>query len=874
MYDCRPLGAHLALRIFVSMVVMVAVQTPTNAQVVTVGKGSYRTDLPLGDDGQPRRLMKAKPSVGDRFAQPVPTNDWCSSLVWPTVLDGQSDWVVTALWKSQSDELLATFGHGLPFVYFERKSERPAKIQFLKASIDRHQQPVEPIVFELRGVDGKHSQADGKFLLSVNAGKNVGVGSMARIQYDFDGDGETDRVERFSLMATDPVESSWETYSDQSHELDSNQSHGAKRDFKNGTVTLEFWKVFGEGQLQLDLESCKIELPIDEGTRFPSKRGSLEFRPQSAIVETAKEGPTAAKIFYRDRNSVGVTVNRTHYGLFAPGGATWLPAGSDVDELSSSLGGKSYFSIAVLPDNRPETIKWFQDRAFAFVRDTNIEYRYDARSSSVKTVFSITKETMEGQQTELPIALYRHQHLNLVDREPLTEFEFAGPRGNMKVLSGESFTTSTKFLGVLPSLPVPESSKAILGPMVEAYFEELSARERTFERDDTYWNGKEFGKISEVIQIATQIGKDKICEQLVKLLQRRLESWFDAADTERFFYYDKTWNTLIGYPDSYGSADTLNDHHFHYSYFIKAAATIAQYDPDWVRAENYGGMIDLLIRNCATGERGDPLFPWMRFFDPYAGHSWASGNAAFASGNNQESSSESMNFATALILYGEAIGDERIRDLGVYWHATEAEAIKHYWFDNDGEVFPTGFGAPCVGMVWGDGGTYGTWWTANPEEIHGINFLPLTGGSLYLARDPDYVKRNFESMLAANERFHNAGFEGDPLKPTAWQDITYEYLALADPADAARRYQVNGLETNSEFGETKAHTHQWIAALTWLGRYDASVQANWPTAVAFNKQGKRAYVVYNGGQNSQPVKFTDGVKFDVPVGLHCFWREN
>ena len=171
----------------------------------------------------------------------------------------------------------------------------------------------------------------------------------------------------------------------------------------------------------------------------------------------------------------------------------------------------------------------------------------------------------------------------------------------------------------------------------------------TFQRSDTYWNGKEFGKISEVIHIADQIGKHKIRDELVKLLQARLESWFDGKDQERFFYYNQQWNALIGYPDSYGSADILNDHHFHYSYFIKAAATIAKFDPDWVKPENYGGMIDLLIRNCANYDRTDKRFPWMRFFDPYAGHSWASGNAGFASGNNQESSSESMNFASSLI---------------------------------------------------------------------------------------------------------------------------------------------------------------------------------------------------------------------------------
>jgi endoglucanase Acf2 len=197
-------------------------------------------------------------------------------------------------------------------------------------------------------------------------------------------------------------------------------------------------------------------------------------------------------------------------------------------------------------------------------------------------------------------------------------------------------------------------------------------------------------------------------------------------------------------------------------------------------------LIDALIRDCASDDREDSRFPWMRSFDPYAGHSWAAGHAGFGSGNNQESSSESMNFATSLILYGQATGRDDIRDLGIYWHSTEAEAVRQYWFDQDRAVFPDGYAHSCVGMVWGDGASYGTWWTANPEEIHGINFLPVNGGSLYLGRDPGYVRANLDDLRASNKNFHEAGFDGDPLSYDRWQDILAEYLALADP-DAATK---------------------------------------------------------------------------------------
>ena len=54
----------------------------------------------------------------------------------------------------------------------------------------------------------------------------------------------------------------------------------------------------------------------------------------------------------------------------------------------------------------------------------------------------------------------------------------------------------------------------------------------------------------------------------------------------------------------------------------------------------------------------------MRNKDWFVGHSWAAGIFPFADGRNQESSSEAVNGWYAVSLYGLAIGNERIKDLG------------------------------------------------------------------------------------------------------------------------------------------------------------------------------------------------------------------
>lgn len=756
-----------------------------------------------------------------------------------TVLDGFSDWAVTALWKKDDDELRATFAHGSPFVYFEKKSERPLQIQFTAAKIDATKEPVDPFVYEWKGITAKQSDTPASIHLSVNAGSTPGIGSKARLVYDYDGDGKTDRTESFKLFATDPLEASWEDYTADEPEV----TRGDVQDFKSGSVRLEYWKCFGNGSVLLDLEKCAITLAN-------GKKLSPEAKEKIVTVgENEKNG--AAKVFHDGGNVLGLTLNGSHFGIFAPTGAKLSIEG---DTLTSELAGKDYLSIAVLPDAEEATIRYFQRFAYAFLTDTHLTYTYDPSKASVETVYSAKTTAKEGTNTDTLFALYRHQHLHVTQAERFEKFTYASPRGEMKVLSGSSFSTQIPFLGVLPALPNSANSKAEILTMLKD-----DTKDFRFEKDDTYWNGKEFGKVCELIQIAEQLSETAIRDQLLTLLKSRLEDWFDGED-KFFFYYDKTWNTLTGYPDSYGSAEQLNDHHFHYSYFIKAAATIAQFDSDWVKPENYGTMIDTLIRDCASYDRDDKRFPWMRSLDPYAGHSWAAGHAGFASGNNQESSSESMNFATSLILYGQATGRDDIRDLGIYWHSTEAETIRQYWFDQGGEVFPDGYAQSCVGMVWGDGASYGTWWTANPEEIHGINFLPVNGGSLYLGRQPDYILTNLKSLKTANRNFHQAGFPGDPDSFDKWQDILAEYLALADP-DAAMALLPSIKE--SELGETKTHTTQWISSLQSLGNFDPNIRADHPTVITFQK----AHVIYNPTSKPLTVHFSDGKTVTAAPGL-------
>ena len=75
-----PRAHTLALALVSSKLLFLAT---AGADQIDLGTGSYRSDLPPGEDGKPRRSIDAQPLISQNFDGPIPTNDWWSSLLWP-----------------------------------------------------------------------------------------------------------------------------------------------------------------------------------------------------------------------------------------------------------------------------------------------------------------------------------------------------------------------------------------------------------------------------------------------------------------------------------------------------------------------------------------------------------------------------------------------------------------------------------------------------------------------------------------------------------------------------------------------------------------------------------------------------------------------
>jgi endoglucanase Acf2 len=317
----------------------------------------------------------------------------------------------------------------------------------------------------------------------------------------------------------------------------------------------------------------------------------------------------------------------------------------------------------------------------------------------------------------------------------------------------------------------------------------------------------------------------------------------------------------VGVPEEYGSIKAMNDHHFHYGYWVMGAAHVALRDPEWAAEKNWGGMVEKIISDIATDERGRRDFPFLRNFDVYEGHSWASGDANFDAGNNQESSSEAVNAWAGLVLWGEATGDRRLRDLGVYLLTTEAASVNQYWFDLDRQVLAPEYGKPFASMVFGGKYAYNTWWTQEPRQIFGINMLPITPASTYLGADPKYVNDLVAALPAAVKAYNARGLD-DGTPKDVWQDVIASYAALGDPEAGAAMWNRKG---SVEAGHTRSHTAYWLASLREMGTPDFTVTADTPLYAVFkDEKGVRTYLAYNARDAAIQVKFSTGTTLDVP----------
>jgi endoglucanase Acf2 len=645
------------------------------------------------------------------------------------------------------------------------------------------------------------------------------------------------------------------------------------KDYSEGSVTV-IWK---SGNTDV------MEATFVHGSPyvyFKAYSGHLELRTLRQDGVGEKGTFSVGSNMYGIWTSVAGKIN--NYLIVGEGATTFADVSASPDPMTQGSirvnNAAKEMTLVYLPSlnagNPPSAmVNFFASKARNKVSALNIDYQVNRTTNEI----TVTHRYEDGQGQLVDTITGMHPLHWKNSSQATSNFKIRSARGMIKFAEVDQFNYQIPYVGVLPAMPTISDSfdQATLEGLVTDFVNTSSDAWNTY--SDTYWSGKNYGKVAELAAISRSIGMQNEADQLINWLKAELSEWFTAEangqlKNKKYFVYDSDWNTLFGFDESYGSHQRLADHHFHYGYFVRAAAEICRVDLAWCGQDQYGPMIELLIRDYAA-DKDDTLFPHMRNFDPANGFSWADGKINFIRGNNNESTSEAATAYGAIILYGLATGNDDLVEKGMYLHASTGAAFWEYWNNLDGynnvsadaDNFFPGYQYLTTSIIWGDGVDFATWFSDAYAHILGIQGLPSSPLIFHVGIHPEYMKDYVDLGLKESSNGKPSGLVDD-----MWRDLWWNLWSMTD-ADAVIADYNTVSSYQPEQGESKAHTYHWIHTFKALGHLamgTGELTSDYPAAVAFDKDGERTYVVYNFTDQAMTVTYSDGHTVNAaPLGF-------
>lgn len=190
--------------------------------------------------------------------------------------------------------------------------------------------------------------------------------------------------------------------------------------------------------------------------------------------------------------------------------------------------------------------------------------------------------------------------------------------------------------------------------------------------DSMYYAGKTLAKFATILWVMKDVvtnlspqyapGLAKLKDEMAKFIENK----------QRYpLFYDDSWKGVVsnaGFNDSgadFGNT-YYNDHHFHFGYFVYAAAVIGYLDPDWITQGDNKAWVQMLVKDFAESDYNGRDYPFSRSFDWWMGHSWAKGLFESADGKDEESTSEDGFASFAIKMWGKVIGDANMEKRGMH----------------------------------------------------------------------------------------------------------------------------------------------------------------------------------------------------------------
>jgi endo-1,3(4)-beta-glucanase len=274
-----------------------------------------------------------------------------------------------------------------------------------------------------------------------------------------------------------------------------------------------------------------------------------------------------------------------------------------------------------------------------------------------------------------------------------------------------------------------------------------------------YFNGKAAQKYASLCLMANDaavVGGDRSLLSTCLDKLRRVMAPFVGNGWSNKLQYDQVYGGIVssqGFKTKDLNSDfgntMYNDHHFHYGYWVHTAAIINRLDPSWSDLGKLNAMVELLLRDVANFDAEDKFFARFRSFDWFRGHSYSHGVTPFADGKDQESTSEDVNFAFGMYMYGKATQNAAMEAVGKLMTRVNAHAIKTYFLMEDAnQVHPANFKPNKVtGIFFDNKVDYATWFSAEKHCIHGIQMIPVSAVTEFV-RTKQFVKEEWEQVLS------------------------------------------------------------------------------------------------------------------------------
>ncbi|KAJ2655678.1 hypothetical protein IWW48_005419 [Coemansia sp. RSA 1200] len=446
----------------------------------------------------------------------------------------------------------------------------------------------------------------------------------------------------------------------------------------------------------------------------------------------------------------------------------------------------------------------------------------DVQASDHEAVFKITWST--AGQGDPAMCTLPHHRQTMADGcvEPMDAVApFWSSKGPMHVVRGRVWRLTEHLEPLGFSGPVPLTDATHIRRLCElvAADSALLPADASTLPPDPYFFGKALARAARIALIAEEIGDHASSQHAADLAIAWIEPWILGTNGNALVY-DTEWRGMVSRaglhdPGADFGQGRYNDHHFHYGYFVYAAAVLARLRPQWLD-ERRRAFVDLLVRDFCTplsaqtsaasaasdSSSVSPHFPQMRCFDMYDGHSWAAGLFAFADSRNQESTSEAINAYYGAYLYAQTTNRPHLAQYVRAVLQLEARATRTYWHLGDlaTGLYPESYAhdKAIVGILWSTKVDYATFFGANPEFIYGIQFLPFTPASALI------IKRSWISEIWSRYLDSVSKNSGSPQ----WREIIDLALAVVDKQAAFERIAETAAHDD---GNSASNSYYWVA---------------------------------------------------------------